>query len=382
MLLYKCVFNKHSFGLKSIKLVTNDIQLNVMELNIIIDYSIISIMASLAINSVLRNFAKQKNLLVDIPDRSRKFHKRATPLTGGVGILLAVIVSTEIYLDLNNLKGYLPEFSQHLYIASIPLLILFLFDDFKDLKPIIRLLIQISLSLYVIYSTDIRLNNLGNLFGFGDIQLGILSIPFTIFCIVGIMNAFNMIDGINGLCAGSAMMALIFIGFHSSLIYDSLLMILLGSIIGFLIFNLRFFGKKRGVFLGDSGSNLLGFWVAWCAIYSSQNPIYQVEPITMLWFVLIPLLDCLGLIVSRMIKGISVASPGRDHIHHKLMIKYSPEGTLGIILMLSLFAGLLGIYLYENYEPWISTIFFMVFSAFYYLYAYGFSNLKEKFKNV
>ena len=61
-----------------------------MELNIIISYLIISIMASLAINSVLRNFAKQNNILVDIPDRSRKFHKRATPLTGGIGILLAV----------------------------------------------------------------------------------------------------------------------------------------------------------------------------------------------------------------------------------------------------------------------------------------------------
>ena len=101
-----------------------------MELNIIIDYLIISIMASLAINSVLRNFAKEKKLLVDIPDRSRKFHKRATPLTGGIGILLAVIVSTEIYLDMNNLKGYMPEFSEKLYIASIPLLVLFLIDDF------------------------------------------------------------------------------------------------------------------------------------------------------------------------------------------------------------------------------------------------------------
>ena len=63
-------------------------------------------MASLAINSILRNFAKQNNILVDIPDRSRKFHKRATPLTGGIGILLAVLVSSEIYLNLNNLKGY------------------------------------------------------------------------------------------------------------------------------------------------------------------------------------------------------------------------------------------------------------------------------------
>ena len=350
-----------------------------MELNIIIDYLIISIMASLAINSVLRNFAKEKKLLVDIPDRSRKFHKRATPLTGGIGILLAVIISTEIYLDMNNLKGYMPEFSQKLYIASIPLLILFIIDDIKNLRPLIRLIIQVILSIYVIFSTDIYLSNLGNLFGFGEIQLGILSIPFTIFCVVGIMNAFNMIDGINGLCAGSAMIALLFIGFFSGLMYDSVLIIVIGSMIGFLIFNLRFFGKKRGVFLGDSGSNLIGFWVAWCAIYSSQNTMYGAESITMLWFVAIPLLDCIGLIFSRLTRGISIASPGRDHIHHKLMLNYSAEGSLGIILLISFCTGLLGIILENNFEPWISTLMFLLFASFYYLYAYGITNLKTKF---
>ena len=349
-----------------------------MELNIIINYLIISIMASLAINSVLRNFAKEKKLLVDIPDRSRKFHKRATPLTGGIGILLAVVISTEIYLDLNNLKGYMPEFSQQLYMASIPLLLLFLIDDFKSLPPMYRIIIQITLSLYVIFSTDVYLSNLGNLFGFGEIKLGIFGIPFTIFCVVGIMNAFNMIDGINGLCAGSAMIALLFIGFFSGLMYDSVLIIIIGSMIGFLIFNLRFFGKKRGVFLGDSGSNLIGFWVAWCAIYSSQNITYQTEAITMLWFVAIPLLDCVGLIFSRLIRGIGIASPGRDHIHHKLMLKYSAEGTLGIIILLSLCAGLLGIILENNFEQWVSTFMFLLFASCYYLYAYGFKNLKTK----
>ena len=352
-----------------------------MELNIIMDYLIISIMASLAINSVLRNFAKEKKLLVDLPDRSRKFHKRATPLTGGIGILLAVIISTEIYLDINNLKGYMPEFSQKLYIASIPLLLLFLIDDFKNLRPFYRLLIQIMLSIYVILTTEVYLSNLGNLFGFGEIQLGVLSIPFTIFCVVGIMNAFNMIDGINGLCAGSAMMALLFIGFYSGLMYDSVLIIIIGSMIGFLIFNLRFFGKKRGVFLGDSGSNLIGFWVAWCAIYSSQNVMYQVEAITMLWFVSIPLLDCIGLIFSRLIKGIGIASPGRDHIHHKLMLNYSAEGSSGIILLVSLITGLLGITLENNFEPWVSTYIFFSYASLYYIYAYGFKNLKTKLIN-
>tara|TARA_B100000900_G_C20504164_1_gene685095 strand:+ start:184 stop:1200 length:1017 start_codon:yes stop_codon:yes gene_type:complete len=335
-------------------------------------------MASLAINSVLRNFAKEKKFLIDIPDRSRKFHKRATPLTGGIGILLAVIVSTEIYLDFNNLKGYMPEFTQELYIASLPLLILFLIDDYKALKPLLRVLIQISLSLYVIYTTDTYIKNFGNLFGFGEIELGILGLPVTVFCVVGIMNAFNMIDGINGLCAGSAMMALLFIGFSSGLMYDSILIILIGSMMGFLLFNLRFLGEKRGVFLGDSGSNLIGFWVAWIAINASQNVLYSVNPITMLWFVSIPFLDCVGLIFSRLKKGIGISSPGRDHIHHKLMNNYSPDGALGIILVISAITSLFAIFLENSFEPWVSTYCFLLYAALYYFYAYGFRNLKTK----
>ena len=114
-----------------------------MDLNIIIDYLIISIIASMAINSALRNLAKKRKILIDIPDRSRKFHKRATPITGGLAILLASVISAELYLDFNELKGYVPEFTYHLIIASIILVPLFLIDDVKNLKPSFRIMIQI-----------------------------------------------------------------------------------------------------------------------------------------------------------------------------------------------------------------------------------------------
>ena len=354
-----------------------------MELTLIIDYIIISIIASIAINSFLRNYAKKYNFLIDIPNRSRKFHKRATPLTGGIGILVALFISGKLYIDLNNLNGYLPNFTFHLMIISIPLLGLFLIDDYlkKNEKSYesskiqnknnyigtyLRIFIQSILSIYIILTTDVQINTLGNLFGFGEINLGIFSIPFTVFCVVGIMNAFNMMDGINGLCSGCAMLSLLLVGFYSGLIYDSMLVLIIGSMIGFLIFNLRFFGKKRGVFLGDSGSNLIGFWVAWCAIYASENQFYNVEAITMVWFVAIPLLDCIGLIFSRIKRGISWSSPGRDHIHHKLMYKYSPEGTLLIILILSLITGLLGIFIENNFSTWMSLLLFVFYSSIYF----------------
>ena len=347
-----------------------------MELAIIIDYLIISIIASMAINSIFRNYAKHYNLLVDLPDRSRKFHKRPTPLTGGLGIFIAILLSGKLYIDLNNLNGYLPNFTYYLMVSSIPVLLLFLIDDFRGLKASQRLLIQVSISIFMIYTTGVHLESFGNLFGFGSISLGILSLPVTIFCVVGVMNAFNMIDGINGLCSGLAMLGLLFIGFYSGFIYDSMLILIIGSMIGFLIFNLRIFGKKRGVFLGDSGSNLIGFWVAWSAIYCSQNQLYGVEPITMIWFVAIPLLDCIGLIFYRIKKGINVSSPGRDHIHHKLMNRYSPELTLAIILLVSLITGLIGIFLDNIFPSFISTYAFIAYAGCYYLYAYYYANYK------
>ena len=357
-----------------------------MELTIILDYIIISIIASMAINSILRNYANKYHLLIDLPDRSRKFHKRATPLTGGIGILTALLISGKLYIDLNNLNGYVPDFTYQLMVISIPLLGLFLIDDFlkgkkekydqrvtknhskvSGLRAWHRILIQSLLTIYIIYTTDVSIDSLGNLFGFGEISLGIFSMPFTIFCVVGIMNAFNMIDGINGLCSGCAMLALLLIGFFSGLIYESMLVLIIGSMIGFLIFNLRIFGKKRGVFLGDSGSNLIGFWVAWTAIYASQNEFNNVEPITMIWFVAIPFLDCIGLIFIRMKKGISWMSAGRDHIHHKLMRKFSPEGTLLIILFLTLITGLLGIYIQMNFSSSVSILLFVIYSAVYFI---------------
>ena len=352
-----------------------------MDLTIILDYIIISVIASMTVNSVLRNYAKKYNILVDLPDRSRKFHKRPTPLTGGVGILVALLISGKLYIDLNNLTGYVPEFTFQLMVISIPLLILFLFDHFKGLRPVFRILLQIILSIYLIVSTGVHLESLGNLFGFGEINLGVFSIPITVFCVVGIMNAFNMLDGINGLCSGCAMLALILIGFYSGLIYDSMLVLIIGSMIGFVLFNLGFFGKKREVFLGDSGSNLVGFWVAWVAIYASQSEIYSIQPITVLWFVAIPLLDCIGLIFSRTSKGKSWSTAGRDHIHHKLMRKVNSKNTLLIILSITLITGLLGILIELNMSPYVSTGLFLVYAISYYYIAGFFGKKYSKLIN-
>ena len=348
-----------------------------MDINLIIDFLIISIIASFAINAILRNLAKKYQILIDIPDRSRKFHKRATPLIGGLGILLTTLIVGKLYIDLNGLVGNLPNFTFYMIVSSVILIILFLYDDLKGLNAKLRMFFQAAISLFFIITTDTYISDLGNLFGTGDIELGLLSIPFTVFCVVGIMNAFNMIDGINGLCSGCAMIALLFIGFSSGLIYNSPLIIAIGSIIGFLIFNLRLVGKKRSVFLGDHGSNLIGFWVAWLAIGPSQNPLREIEAMSMVWFVAIPLLDCLGLIVSRLSRGLSWSTPGRDHIHHKLMNRFSPEGTLLIIILLSISLCSFGLILEKFFPTVVSLIFFIVFSSLYYFFSYYYKKRED-----
>jgi UDP-GlcNAc:undecaprenyl-phosphate GlcNAc-1-phosphate transferase len=354
-----------------------------VNINILVDYLIISAIVSLSINLFARNIAKTNNILVDLPDRSRKFHKRPTPLTGGMSIFISLLISAKLYIDFNELNGFIPLFSSMLVVGSFFIIVVFLIDDLKPIRPSFRLIAQAICSYFIINTTGVYLESFGNLLGFGEIYLGSFGIPITIFCVVGIMNAFNMIDGINGLCAGSALVMLLFIGFASGFIYDSMLVLLIGSMLGFLVFNLRIIGKRRAVFLGDHGSNFIGFVVAWVAIYCSQNTIYDISPMTAVWFVAIPLLDCIGLIISRSSRGISWAAPGRDHIHHKLMLHYSPEMSLGIILAFASVLNFFALFLENNFDSYISFYAFVLFSVSYYLVFYLFIRDKNhEVKNV
>ena len=178
-----------------------------------------------------------------------------------------------------------------------------------------------------------------------------------------------MIDGINGLCAGFALIAIgglqIASGFN---VASYSLVIAVGSIIGFLFYNLGFLGTKRRVFLGDNGSTFLGFFVAWTCINYSQSSDELIKPVTCLWLVAIPLLDCLGVIVGRIIKGILPFSPGRDHIHHKLqmMTESSSKTLIGLLILGSLLAGS-GIILDKSYlSSEVSLILFIAFAVIYY----------------
>ena len=200
-----------------------------------------------------------------------------------------------------------------------------------------------------------------------NLELGYWGIPFTIFAAVGIINAFNMIDGINGLCAGFALVAMGALQIASGFdVANYSLVIAMGSIIGFLFYNLGFLGIKRRVFLGDNGSTFLGFLVAWTCINYSQSTENLIKPVTCLWIVAIPLLDCLGVMVGRIVKGILPFSPGRDHIHHKLqsLTNSSSKTLTGLLILGMLFAGL-GVFIEKVIFPQKYHLLYFYFLLFF-----------------
>ena len=280
---------------------------------------LISLLASFFTNAIFRSIAKKNKILIDLPDKNRKFHKRPTPLTGGISILTGSILAILIAVGLNVIDYDHTTYNVSILVCSLLIVTVFLFDDGYGISPRLRLLTQIVACGLLIILSKIYLLDLGNLFFYGNVHLGEFGPALTIFCAVGIMNAFNMVDGINGLCSGLSAMVFVFLGIFYNGFVGTQLIFALGAISGFLIFNLGIIGQKRWIFLGDNGSNLLGFLVAFALIGGSQDPNFDLKPVTALWLVAIPLLDCLGLIIKRLNRGVGPFDADRDHLHHRFM---------------------------------------------------------------
>ena len=142
-----------------------------------------------------------------------------------------------------------------------------------------------------------------------------------------------------------------------------------GAITGFLMYNLGILGNQRTVFLGDNGSNALGFMCAWILVYFSSVENSNFSPVTALWFVAIPFFDAVGVMASRAIKGIMPLRPGRDHLHHKLLDMGLSSNTIYLVLIFisALFAATGYIFNYSLSESqYISFYAFMVFWLCYY----------------
>src|SRR6478672_9318935 len=262
---------------------------------------------------LLQPMAGRLNLL-DHPNDTRKDHAHPTPVTGGIAILLGCLVA---FFGMQASTTSVQAFSA----AALLLVLVGIYDDIHDLRWYWRILAQSLAALIIIYWGGVRVEQLGPLFGLGETSLGALSVPFTVFATVGLINAMNMIDGADGLAGLLGLAALAMLSaaalYAGNVGLASRLSVLCGALAAFLAWNVRLPWRPRAkVFLGNAGSALLGLVIAWVAFRLTQNPGHPVNPVLALWLLPIPVMDCLVLIVRRLLERRSPFDAGHDHIHH------------------------------------------------------------------
>lgn len=288
---------------------------------------------------LLQPFANRLGLL-DHPHSERKDHGRPTPVTGGLGMILAL----GLFFLLVPVAMTPARWS--FLLGSLVLIMVGLADDIHDLRWWWRILAQVVAALLMVYLGDVRVEQLGRVFGLDDLSLGPLSVPFTVFATVGMINAVNMIDGADGIAGMLVSAALLMLAAaawyagNDALVHVALAV--MAVVIGFLAHNFPLpWRPKARVFMGNAGSGFLGFAIAWISFRLTQNPGHPVSPVLALWLIPIPVMDCLVLIVRRWREGRSPFSAGRDHIHHIMRdAGFSASGLAIALTAFSLVAGL------------------------------------------
>ena len=277
--------------------------------------------------------------LMDSPG-GRKQHARLTPVVGGLAIavgLLPVLV-------------LLPAHTMTMlaWLAGTVLLVLVgLADDIWDISALQKLFAQAVSGVFLV-AAGLVLTNLGHLLGNDLLQLSWLGIPLTVFAVASAINGVNMMDGVDGLLglvAAVPLTLVVWLAWHAGLAFEFALAgcLLLGLLI-FLMFNFRFpWTAQASVFLGDTGSMLIGFNLALLLISLAVKGV--MPPVLALYFLALPLLDLLGVILRRRLRGVPAATAGRDHLHHILLdAGFSVPATallLGSLALLFACGGLL-----------------------------------------
>ena len=317
----------------------------------------ISIILSLGFISILRKFAPIIHL-IDIPG-GRKKHQFPVPLVGGLAIYFTIIASVALHGDLGSDFGIIISWAGAVVFIGC-------LDDIKNVHWPFRLAVQLVAAWGVIYTTNIEVTQLGNYPLIGTLELGHYSTAFTIFAVIGITNAFNLIDGIDGLCGNLLLFplsTLIMIGYVFSGAMDFYHIITAVSLLIFLAFNLNR-NQKMKIFMGDSGSAGLGFILAFIVISSIQDTNLSIDPPLALWLLLIPISDTVHVIIKRALHRQSIFQPGTDHLHHRLIAAgYSRAKTL-VYLLTAASAGItIGIIL-NSMSDLISLSLFFIIVAF------------------
>ena len=272
--------------------------------------------------------------LLDIPDR-RKIHKVSTPSLGGIPIVSAWLLSMLIMLPFAEVSQM-----KFLFAGIIITFILGIRDDISSLYAGQKLIIQILAALLVVHFADLRLMSFHGFLGIGELN-PLVSKLFSIFLIVALTNSYNLIDGIDGLAAGVAIITLLTIGFwffrDDQISFALLSVSLASSLMAFMYFN--WYPSK--IFMGDTGSLVIGFTLAALMIkFINSGLAPQVQSgITAyvslaIALLIVPIFDTLRVFVIRVFSGKSPFAPDKNHIHH-LLLKLGLDHSQASLVLIS-----------------------------------------------
>ena len=247
---------------------------------------------------------------IDEPDE-RRVHKGRVPRLGGLAMFFGFLLTFLIYFN-----GYTQY--RGIFIGMFIVVIIGLIDDSLGLDPRLKFLGQIVAALAAMVLSDVNINFLGGVLG-SNYSLGWLSWPLTVFWIVGITNAINLSDGLDGLASGISLIAFTSFGFlayqRDDVVIFSLCLVLVGCILGFLKYNTH----PAEVFMGDTGSLFLGYFLGTLSIAGNFKSLTTMTLILPVLVLLVPISDTLWAIVRRLREGRSPFSADKKHFHHKLL---------------------------------------------------------------
>lgn len=288
--------------------------------------------------------------LVDIPNE-RKVHVHQVPRVGGIAIVVAFLVPFLIWFPKNSIFAGI----------GLGVLVLFFFgvwDDRSDLSYRLKFAGQILASVLVVVVGDVRIEWIP--FFSQPIEVLWISIPLTVFCLLAITNAMNLADGLDGLAGGASILSFGLVGLLSfqggsyPLVISTLAVT--GAILGFLRFN----SHPASIFMGDTGSQFLGFILGVLVILLTQKACTALSPALPLLLLGLPVIDTASVMVKRMLEGRSPFSPDKNHIHHRLLqMGFSHYETVVILYFIQSGFMLLAYLLRFHPDLLVLTVFFV-----------------------
>jgi len=270
---------------------------------------------------------------IDCPNE-RSVHSASIPRLGGVGISLSVLFAVAFYLPVNEFSfGFLTGFAIIIVIGLV--------DDIKPMSHRLKFIGEAVAAISFVSISGSELTGFGNLLGFGEIVFGPFSFIVTVFCIVGLINAMNLCDGLDGLAGGLAIIAssffalLAFMSHQQDVLVISLAMA--GSLLGFLMYN----SFPARLFMGDTGSLMIGYTCAVLAVHLTDGGgSMLIQPITIAMVLAVPLLDTLVVMGKRILHGESPFLPDNTHLHHRLMgMGLSQNQSVSVLYILMFMYG-------------------------------------------